>query len=228
LFEFQARAASGGNNYWLDNDFDNGIGDLTVFWGFYSNNFSLFGGSRYFMTAKVAAAFETGDPRIAGTLNMSDRTINKYVTMDNTAGGGVGSSDNYRILRLADVKLLTAEALLQSGGSTVQAIGLINEVRTRARNMVNGGLVPANYSTAETNTATIFNWINNERLIELAGEGQRWFDLRRWHIQGLITLDNNYFSSNVGVGFNPAKNLVVPIPTSELDVNPNVQQNPGY
>jgi hypothetical protein len=59
------------------------------------------------------------------------------------------------LLSYADVLLLKAEAILQSGGSTAEAIGLINQVRTRARNMVAGGIAPANYSTAETNKTTI-------------------------------------------------------------------------
>ena len=228
LFEFQAAKASGGNNYWLDNDFDNTIGDLSIYWGFYSNHWSLFGKSRYFATTKLAAALDDADPRKAATLNASDRTVKKYAAQDNPNEGDPGSRDNYRILRLADVKLLQAESILQSGGSTAQAIGLINEIRTRARNMVPGGTIPADYLTTETDKAKILNWIINERFIELAGEGQRWLDLRRWHMQGVITLNNSYFSSNVGVVFDPAKNLVVPIPTSELDVNSNVKQNPGY
>jgi len=228
LFEFQAAKAFGGDNYWLDNDFDNPIGDMSIFWGYYSNNFALFGQSRYFVTTKLQNAFEPGDPRIAATLKPADRTINKYVTMDNSVGGDPGSKDNYRILRLADVKLLKAEAILQSGGSAADAIGLINEVRTRARNMVAGGTIPANYSTSETDKTAIMNWIMNERFIELAGEGQRWFDIRRWHLQGIITLDNNFFSSNVTVAFQAPKHLLLPIPNSERDVNPNVAQNAGY
>ena len=192
LFEFQAAKAFGGDNYWLDNDFDNPIGDMSIFWGYYSNNFALFGQSRYFVTTKLQDAFEAGDPRIEATFDPADKTINKYVTMDGSVGGDPGSKDNYRILRLADVKLLQAEAILQSGGSTTAAIGFINEVRTRARNMVAGGTIPADYSTAETDKATIMNWIMNERFLELAGEGQRWFDIRRWHMQGIITLDNNF------------------------------------
>ena len=46
--------------------------------------------------------------------------------------------------------------------------------------MVPGGTEPADYSTAQTDKATIMKWIMDERFIELAGEGQRWFDLRRW------------------------------------------------
>jgi hypothetical protein len=44
--------------------------------------------------------------------------------------------------------------------------------------MVPAGTSPADYSTAETDKTVIMQWIMNERLIELAGEGQRWFDIR--------------------------------------------------
>jgi hypothetical protein len=73
------------------------------------------------------------------------------------------------------------------------------------------------------------NWIIKERLLELAGEGQRWIDLRRWQMEGVISLDNNFFSSNtLTMSFQLPKHLNLPIPNSEIDVNPNVVQNPGY
>ena len=73
------------------------------------------------------------------------------------------------------------------------------------------------------------NWIIKERLLELAGEGQRWIDLRRWQMEGVISLDNNFFSSNTTtMSFQLPKHLNLPIPNSEIDVNPNVVQNPGY
>jgi len=127
------------------------------------------------------------------------------------------------------VLLLNAEATLQSGGSAATAIGFINQVRTRARNMVPAGIEPANYSATETDKTTIMNWIINERLVELAGEGQRWLDLRRWHMGGTITLNNAYFSSNTStMSFQTPKHLLLPIPNNERDVNPNVNQNAGY
>ncbi len=228
LFEFQAAKSFGSDNVWLNNDFDNAIGSISIYWGYYSNHWSLFGKSRYFGTTKLLSAFDAGDPRLVVTLDAADRTINKYVKQDNSTDGAPGSRDNYRILRLADVKLLKAEAVLQSGGSTTQAIGLINEIRTRARNMVTGGTMPADHSLTETDKNTIMNWIMKERFIELAGEGQRWLDLRRWHMQGIITLNSDFFSSNVTVAFDASKHLLLPIPNSELDVNPNVTQNTGY
>jgi len=229
LFEFQASQAFAFDNVWLSNDFDNAVGNLSAFWGYYDNNYALFGKSPFFGTAKLLNAFDPADPRLLHTINPADKTVTKYVERNKLDQPGVGSANNPRLLRYADVLLLNAEATLQSGGSPATAIGFINEVRTRARNMVPGGTEPANYSTAETNQATIMDWIIKERLIELAGEGQRWLDLRRWHIGGIITLDNAYFSSNTStMSFQAPKHLLLPIPNSERDVNPNVAQNTGY
>ncbi|HTE25896.1 RagB/SusD family nutrient uptake outer membrane protein [Flavitalea sp.] len=227
LFEFQSGQAFGGDNVWLDNDFDNAIGSLSFYWGFYSNNGTgQQGQSRFFGTTKLLNAFNASDPRRDSTLNPANRTIRKYVSIDKLNQSGVSSINNYRILRFADVLLLKAEAVLQSGGSTLDAIGFINQVRTRARG---AGAEPANFSTAETNRGTIMQWIMDERLRELAGEGQRWFDLRRWQMQGIISLNNAFFSSNLStVSFQLPRHLNFPIPSSETDVNPNVPQNPGY
>lgn len=225
LFEFQASQPFAFDNVWLSNDFDNAIGSMSAYWGYYDNNFSLFGQSRWFATPKLVSAFDPADPRLEVTLSTADRTINKYVRRNKLTQSGVASANNPRILRYADVLLLKAEAVLQSGGSTTEAIGLINQVRARARG---AGTTPADYSTSETDKTKIMTWIMNERFIELAGEGQRWFDLRRWHLQGIITLNNAFFDANVPMAFDPAKHLFMPIPNSELDVNPNMQQNNGY
>jgi hypothetical protein len=229
LFEFQSGQAFGSDNVWLDNDFDNAIGSLSFYWGFYSNNGTgQQGQSRFLGTTKLLNAFNAGDPRRDSTLNPANRNVRKYVTIDKLNQAGVSSINNYRILRFADVLLLKAEAVLQSGGSTVEAIGYINQVRSRARAM-GAGTEPANFSTAESNKGTIMQWIMDERLRELAGEGQRWFDLRRWQMQGIINLNNAFFSSNLStVSFQLPRHLNFPIPNSETDVNPNVPQNTGY
>jgi len=228
LFEFQASQAFGFDNVWLSNDFDNAVGQLSIFWGFYDDNFALFGASRYYVTGKVANAFNAADPRIASTFDPADRTVKKYVTRDKIGASGVGSVNNYRILRYADVLLLKAEAILQSGGSASQAIGLINQVRARARAMAPAGIEPADRSTSQTDKNVIMGWIMTERLLELTGEGQRWFDIRRWALQGILTIDNAFFSSNISNMNFQLYNLYFPIPNSERDVNPNVTQNPGY
>ena len=228
LFEYQATQAFGFDNVWLSNDFDNAVGNLSVYWDFYGHENNNYGQSKFVATTKLANLFDPADPRKALTLD-STNTILKYVARNKLDQPNTGSVNNPRLLRYADILLLEAEAILQSGGSPADAIGYINQVRKRARDMVSGGTAPADYSTAETNVGTIMQWIMDERLMELAGEGQRWFDIRRWDQEGLITLDNAFFSSleSANMSFQP-KHIFFPIPNSEIDVNPNVQQNPGY
>jgi starch-binding outer membrane protein, SusD/RagB family len=227
LFEYQATQAFGGDNVWLPNDFDNAIGSLSAYWGFYNNHWTMFGKQPFIATQKLADAFEAGDPRIDLTLDEGTMAFRKYVTRDKLNQPGAASVNNPRILRHADVLLLKAEALNESGGSTAQAIDLINEVRTRARG---AGAAPANRDNTVTDREQIRQWIMDERLMELAGEGQRWFDLRRWALAGQITLDNAFFDSAIpdDMGFVSPKHLNYPIPSSETNVNPNITQNSGY
>lgn len=228
LFEFQA-STSPGDNVWLNNEFDGVIGTMSAYWGFYNNHWSLFGAAPHIGTQKLVDAFDPADPRLSLTVDPATKAIQKYVLDDQASNSGAGSVNNPRILRYADVLLLKAEAVLQSGGSKADAIGLINQVRTRARNM-GGGTEPADFDPAETDQATIMQWIMDERLRELAGEGQRWFDLRRWHIAGYITLNNAFFNpANADpMSFQAPKHLLFPIPLAETDRNPNVHQNPDY
>jgi len=227
LFEYQATQAFGFDNPWLSNDFDNAVGALSVFWGFYSNHGSLFGKAPFTATQKLADVFEVDDPRLDLSLDPATMEFKKYVTRDATNQSNSSSVNNPRILRYADVLLLKAEALNESAGSTTEAIDQINLVRARARG---AGVSPADRSTAETDRAVIRQWIMDERLMELSGEGQRWFDLRRWAIGGQVTLNNAFFNSALPaeMGFVPDKNINFPIPDDETNVNPNVTQNPGY
>ncbi|MBN8857926.1 MAG: RagB/SusD family nutrient uptake outer membrane protein [Sphingobacteriales bacterium] len=230
LFEYQATQAFGFDNVWLPNDFDNAVGNLSVYYGYYTyDNSSMWDKSPFFATSKLANAFDANDPRRDLTLDFANKKMKKYVLRDKLDQVGIGSINNVRLLRYADILLLKAEAVLQSGGSTAEAIGYINEVRKRARDMVSGGTAPADYAASETDKSKIMNWIMNERFLELAGEGQRWIDLRRWQMQGVISLDNAFFSSNTSsMSFQSPKHLYMPIPNSETDVNPNVTQNADY
>ncbi len=226
LFEFQA-SQQATDNVWLANDFGGSVGAMSSYWGFYENHWSLFGTPPYVATQKLINAYETGDPRKDITVN-ADGAIIKYVTLDQKANTGVGSLNNPRILRYADVLLLKAEAIIRSGGSASEAISLINEVRTRAREMTADKLVPAD-RPASTDANQIMSWIIDERFIELAGEESRWVDLRRWHKAGVITLNTAFFNSvNSKISFDPGTHLFFPIPNNEIDLNPNVSQNPGY
>jgi tetratricopeptide (TPR) repeat protein len=236
LFEFQA-SESATDNVWLSNDFNQAVGSMSAYWGFYEGHFSMFGQESFVPTSKLVGSYNPDDPRIDEVLGpiteplASRNQIIKYNKNGAKTGTGVGSLNNPRILRYADVLLLKAEAILESGGSTSEAISLINQVRERARNSATpASAEPADYSTNVTDNNQIFQWIMNERFIELAGEDtHRWFDLRRWHRAGKIDLSTFDFSSvRSTFGFDVNKHLFFPIPNSELDNNVNVVQNEGY
>lgn len=119
-----------------------------------------------------------------------------------TGGGAVelNFQQNDYIIRLADTYLLEAEAL---GATGSRAQALLDAVRARV------GLpsVPVSLDA-----------IKNERRLELAGEGHRFFDLVRW---------GDAATKLASRGFKAGKNEVFPIPAQELQ-GTKLVQNPGY
>lgn len=241
LFEFQASQVPGGDdNVWLQNDGPwRGTEVMTAYWGFYTlsgeprNNLP---GDNWKVTQKMFDLYGT-DPRVA-FFTEANRNFTKYgkAGLDQTANTGVGSLNNVRLLRYAESKLLAAEAILLSGGSKGDAIQLINDVRTRARTWA-GTAEPADRSTAETDDATIMQWIEDERVAELMGEPQiRWFDLKRWDARGYKDLSvwdggAQYFSTDLSepFKFEYPKNLLFPLPQREIERNEQIiSNNPGY
>jgi starch-binding outer membrane protein, SusD/RagB family len=238
LFEVQLGACAVQCNPWLNTDDISGNGDVSGYWGFFDNHFSFFGSPLYVPTASFKNANNILDPRYVYSVAADGSTIKKYVEGvggDPNTAAGTAYFNNARIIRLADVKLMNAEALVQSGGSTSDAVQLINDVRKRARESVTpASAFPADLDKTEIDRSKILKWIIEERRIELAfEEGHRWFDLKRWHIGGVLTtvygknLTTWDFSSLRTAVFS-AKNLDLPIPTSELVLNPNLKQNPAW
>ncbi|MFE3872113.1 RagB/SusD family nutrient uptake outer membrane protein [Flavobacterium sp. ZS1P70] len=130
--------------------------------------------------------------------------LNKFLPRkaDVRTGGGAAEL-NYRqntyVIRLADTYLMEAEAL----GSGARAQALLDAVRTRV------GLPSVPVTLAA---------IKNERRMELAGEGHRFFDLVRWG-DAATKLANR--------GFVAGKDEIFPIPTRELQ-GTKLKQNSGY
>ena len=123
---------------------------------------------------------------------------------------------NYKVLRLADVLLMQAEALNEQG-QTAGALPLVNQVRQRA------GLraLAAGLSQAQMRSAIL-----NERLLEFGLEGQRWLDLGRQNLfADIATLRSHDPDFNT---FEPGKSVLLPITQRERNLNPNVKQNPGW
>ena len=120
---------------------------------------------------------------------------------------------NYRVIRFADVLLMYAEALNESG-QTAAAVPYIQRVRTRA----GAGTVPAGMTQAQMR-----DYILHERLMELGLEESRWLDLQRHDMldASLATHDPEFQNF-------PSYKVLLPIPQNEIDLNPNMHQNPGW
>jgi hypothetical protein len=120
---------------------------------------------------------------------------------------------DFPVLRYADVLLMQAEAMNELGQAGAEVP--LNLVRSRA------GLasVAAGLSKDAFRTRVL-----HERRMELAFEGQRWFDLIRIN-NGQYGLD---FLHSIGKVNATTKFLLLPIPQQEIDANSNLTQNPGY
>lgn len=124
---------------------------------------------------------------------------------------GWASPNNFILLRLADIILLAAEANAQLN-DLAAARTQLNLVRSRV-----------NLPAIDTNDQqALLETIYRERRLELAFEGHRWFDLKR-------TGTAIEVMNALGRGYNvTAEKLLFPIPQSEMDRNPRLEQNPGY
>lgn len=176
-------------------------------------------------------AFEPNDPRLKFTVarhnepyfgvtykasfSSTGASPRKYLQDKDEVTQKSDGSINYTAIRYADVLLWEAEALAELG-RTSEALVPLETVRARARAQSTD---PANTLPAITTTdkTELINLIRHERLVELGFEMHRFFDLVRWGIA----------AENIN-GFVAGKNEVFPIPQTELDLNPNLTQNPGY
>jgi hypothetical protein len=239
LFEFQSNDQAQETNPFLNNDDFSVVGDMAAYLGFYTQEPGWIGSNFYTATQSFKDALEPGDPRNQYIINPNAtdlKNVVKYIKDGNRVANWAVDyniqQNNIRLLRYADILLLKAEALVRSGGSKSDAVGLINQIRQRARKSTVDGvesLVPADLNTGETNTNTILDWIFKERRVELAfEEGNRWYDLRRRAIAGEINLATWNFSSLKPDFKFQSYNISFPIPQGEVIQNSNLVQNQGY
>lgn len=171
------------------------------------------------------------------------------------------NSVNIHMLRYADVLLMLAEAEVEAGSLT-NALTLVNQVRARAAQKAQGPGTSAADMAVAINSPLI-TWakykvdpypsfpsqayareaVRTERKIELALEGHRFFDLKRW---GILETSLNAYVNGVGGGAEKnrrsyltaaaaltARHQNFPIPTlqvqlSSVDGAPRVPQNTGW
>ncbi len=149
-----------------------------------------------------------------------------------------GEVNNYDadmpVLRLAEMYIIFAECAVETGKDKDKALQYINLVRDRVG-------MPAASTLDE-------RLVRYERRVELAFEGLRYFDIKRWDLgpevfnrtvcgtyPGSMDADGNitWDKSNGRIiletrKYTPEYNYLIPIPQSEMDKNPNMVQNPGY
>lgn len=122
------------------------------------------------------------------------------------------SEDNLIVLRHADILLMLAEAINEiNSGPTAEAYDAVDKVRMRS------GL------DTWTRTMSYENFkmeLLEERRRELAFENHRWFDLKRFGKAVELLSAKGY---NID-----SHNLLFPLPRIEVELNPNIDQNPGY
>lgn len=226
LFEVQY-ASEGGYDFWSN---ENQASWASPFMGPRGANFVAGGYGWNQPTQEFVDAYEEGDERKDATVlyeggpefdgkvyesrySFTGYNTRKFLVPISQVSAYDNSPLNFPILRYSDVLLMKAEALNELGQTTL-AEDYLNRVRNRAGLDDIGTLSQPDFRNA----------VLQERRIELAFEGQRWFDL--------IRVNNGEYGLNFlrSIGKNNAsqKHLLFPIPQIELDRNPNLVQNPGY
>ena len=151
------------------------------------------------------------------------------------------SSLNTILMRYADIYLMRAEALIESGNTTQEVYDLINKVRDRVG-------MPSVESVEGTGLSKdqLRHILRHERRVEFAMEGTRYADMLRWKDQSLVHDVYGYDKSKLSDPTNPAKWMysqikidtrvfnaskgwLWPIPQEDIDINNNLlPNNPGY
>lgn len=143
------------------------------------------------------------------------------------------SALNYCIIRYSDIVLLKAEALIEQNKQLDEARTLINDVRKKAQRSIDGNYTPqdldpfnANYNVGLYPSE---GWtqeyarkaVRMERRLELAMEGNRWFDLLRWNtavstVNAYMQSEKRYHTYYAGNSISEDE-LYFPVPYEEVN-----------
>jgi len=180
---------------------------------------------------------KSGTPdAIGNTFNATSTgyTIKKYINNEDLASPS-NNGINSIIIRYAEVLLTYAEAKIELNQIDDRtALNAINEVRQRA----DVNLPPLSNTL---NQDQLREAVRKERTIELAFEGFRMFDIRRWKVAetvipgsvyGITYLDNGQLKTieipSYIKKFDKSRDYLWPIPRNERILNPNLGQNPNW
>lgn len=204
------------------------------------------GGDAYglmFVPPSLVALFDTADVRGEGGTFMTSPFVNaagdtvtwamppgpafaKYLDQASAQNTGARAwmqqSNNWIVLRYADVLLMYAEAVNEGGAASAgTAENALNLVRGRA------GLA----AVSALSTAAFRDSVRLERRREFVFEGHRWFDLARWDALNSAILAKTTELQTLSPGETTVHGVpsnLMPIPQSEIDLNRQLMQNPGW
>ncbi|MNE58295.1 SusD family protein [compost metagenome] len=132
-------------------------------------------------------------------------------------------NNNVILIRYAEILLTYAEAKNELSGPDATIYDALDKIRERVDMPVIDRTV---YNTKES----LRSLIRNERRVELALEGHRYFDIRRWDIgknvmKSIVNLENETVETRAWYD----KLMKLPVPQSQIDLAPGLKpNNPGY
>jgi hypothetical protein len=159
---------------------------------------------------------------------------------------------DYPVIRLAEVYLNYAEAVYERAGSISDQD--LDKSLNLVRNRVNASMPKLSNAFATANGLKMQEEIRRERAVELQGDGLRMDDLKRWYIAHIeltkpvlgvrwagteyatkyttnppaLTAEGDVIADPLNERKFTEKNYLIPLPTNQLQLNPNLTQNPGW
>ncbi|UGU16651.1 RagB/SusD family nutrient uptake outer membrane protein [Sinomicrobium kalidii] len=161
---------------------------------------------------------------IQGASNMSQTGYNFRKLVDpKIYRENIGNHANVILIRYAEVLLTYAEAGNELSGPDASVYDALDQIRERA------GMPPVDRNFHNTKEK-LREVIRNERRVELALEGHRYMDIRRWETAPEVMKDiNNIRNTTAQSRIWDAKLYLMPVPQSEIDLSDGIiEQNPGY
>ncbi len=209
------------------------------------------GWSMHCPTQDLVDTYELNDPRLHATIIFPNEMFDGHINKNVGSRTGYQSkkwyvpyaqrshkdqSDNPKniiVMRYADILLHMAETCNELGKFS-EALTYLNMVRDRARNSTTEKIANLLPAVTTTDQSALREAIYHERRVELACEGQRFYDIVRQGRAGKIMKAynakyGNKYGENKAIGWTDGKSELLPIPQDQLDLyNEALKQNPNY
>ncbi len=196
----------------------------------------IVGSKTYNSVDKFIGGSSNGDVTGSNNSTKTGYMPRKYLAFELEIGDLWNYDGDFIVFRYAEVLLNYAEAKLEADGIDNSIYDALDQIRTRSS-------MPAVDRAAYNTVEKLREIIRRERRVELAFEGLRWFDIKRWDIgatalngkvlgckQGTVIDGVNLSGDNYVVetrNFKPERNYLLPIPQGEVNAI-GTEQNAGY